>query len=334
MLLKKCCYILLVSFLMMVNINFHGYAIEEQVIIEQNKKELVTGEQTKNEEAENSPDAGIIENYEYSSVVGKLRNKNTKIRLDAVKELSIRGTEEVVSFLVNALEDSEIEIRLESIVALEKIGGEEAIRGIVEKGLKGNNEKVRLAAINSLVKISGRSAISSLKKQLLIEKNSRIRFHIINLFAIIGNDDVIPILVKCLRDSNLKIQLITIKTLALIGTPLAVSALINCLENEENKEEVSIAIVNTLGIIHSRDAVPVLIRMAAFGGKSEISAAAVESLGIIGDKRAMPVLNELLFYGNVRFERSIKEAISKILKINALIKLKKRKNLRKKENSF
>ena len=322
MLLKRKLGVTSISFLMVMNVVFCGYTIERDV-----EKQGIT-EQDK--ETQDIADVKVKNKPEYSGLIEKLQDKKTKIRLDAVRELNRIGKEEIVCFLVDALGDRKIGIRLESIDALGKIGGEEAIEGIIKKGLTDKDKKVRLTAINSLVRIAGRSAIFPLKEHLLIEKDSKIRFRIINIFAIIGNDDVVPVLVESLNDSSLKNRLIAVNTLAIIGTPLTVSALANSLENEVNREEVLLSIIKTLGTIRSRDSVPVLIRMAAIRGKSEINTAAVESLGIIGDKRGIPVLNELLVYGDKRLRETVREAISKILKKNALIKLRKRKSLQKK----
>ncbi|MCK4532895.1 HEAT repeat domain-containing protein [bacterium] len=322
MLLKGKLGVMLISFLVVMNVVFCGYAIEgdeeKQVITEQGEK------------TQDIADVEIKNKPEYSGLIEKLRDKKTKIRLDAVRELNRIGKEEIVCFLIDAIGDRKGVIQLESIAALGEIGGREAVDAIIEKGLTDKNKKVRLAAVNSLVRITGRSAIFPLKEHLLIEKDSKIRFRIINIFAVIGNDDVVSVLIESLNDSSLKNRLIAVNTLAIIGTPLAVSALANSLENEVNREEVSLSIIKTLGTIRSRDSVPVLIRMAAIRGKSEINKAAVESLGIIGDKRAIPVLNELSGYGDIRLRETVKEAINKILTKNALIRLRKRRSLQNK----
>ncbi len=320
--LKRKLGLTVISFLMVMNIVFYGYTIEEDV-----EKHVITEQ---DEETQDIADVEIKNKSEYSGLIERLRDKKTKIRLAAVRELNRIGKEEIVCFLVDALSDRKVGIRLESIAALGKIGGKEAVEGIVKKGLTDKNKEVRLIAINSLVKIAGRSAIFPLKEHLLIEEDSKIRFRIINIFAVIGNDDVVPVLVESLNDSSLKNRLIVVNTLAIIGTPLTVSALANSLENEVNREEVSLSIIKTLGTMRSRDSVPVLIRMAAMRGKTEINTAAVESLGIIGDKRAISVLNELLVYGDIRLRETVREAINKILTKNALIKLRKRKSLQKK----
>lgn len=314
MLFKKK-WLVFLSFLIVINVGFYGYGIEET-----EKKQV----EQENIQSRKEPQGRKIKKPGFGDIIEKLNNKKTKLRLSAVQELGRIGTGEVVPFLIKVLDDRKVVVRLAGVEALEKIGGEEAIKGLV-KALNDKNKKVRLFSVNSLVRIAGKQAIPSLKRRLSIEKDRKIRFSIVNVFAAIGDDEVVSVLVEALRDPDIKIRLISVNTLAVIGTPLAVAALANSLESGLNKEKISIAIIDTLGVIHSRDAVPVLIRIAKNSPKSKVRLAAIKSLGNIEDKRAIPVLNELLTCGDKELNEPVSRAIRKILKRNALLILKKQR---------
>lgn len=95
----------------------------------------------------------------------------------------------------------------------------------------------------------------------------------------------------------------------------AVEVLTNGLK--EKDLEFRLAIINILGIIRNKTAVPALIKILDDDTRPEIRTAIIRTLGEIGDRRALPILNELGYRGGKEIQPAAKESILKIVEKNA-----------------
>ncbi|MEQ8221265.1 MAG: HEAT repeat domain-containing protein [Candidatus Eremiobacterota bacterium] len=107
------------------------------------------------------------------TVVKNLKSNSPVIRACAVKALGYMGNKDVVPDLISAMNDSDIQVRMNGAISLGSLGDSRALDVLI-KALKDDYKYVRLEAANALLYIGDRRAIAPLKEALSIEGDEEV----------------------------------------------------------------------------------------------------------------------------------------------------------------
>jgi HEAT repeat protein len=131
-----------------------------------------------------------------------LRDEHFFVRSIAAKLLADLGDPAHVEVLLERLErDADPLVRQRSAEALERLGGEAAIRGLV-LGLGDPMQQVRLAAARGIRALDPTAATTELARLALEDPIWEIRVQAVSALGATGDPSIRPVLEKCLEDPH------------------------------------------------------------------------------------------------------------------------------------
>ena len=208
-----------------------------------------------------------------------LKDKDTKVRMNAASALGEIGDKSAIPLLKEALKDKSESVKIYAAMALYRIGDKSAIP-LLKESLKDKDMKARMYAAMALGKIGDKSAIPLLKEALK-DKDTVVRMYAARALGEIGDKSAIPLLKEALKDKNVSVRVWASSALGKIGDKSAIPLLKEALKNKDTG-----------------------IRMYA-----------ASALGEIGDKSAISLLKEALKDKNSRITVNAVRSLMKISKI-------------------
>jgi HEAT repeat protein len=233
------------------------------------------------------------------NAVSQLKDKNPDVRKVSIRSLRSIGNPIANKFLLEALNDSVREVRIEAAIAISDLN---AVSGLIE-ALYEDNENVNNQAIAALSAI-GVASIGSLLP-LLYQDNKRIRKNAINILGRIRSPGTVHELIIILQDNDDEVRKQAALALGQIGTP-AVSSLLGTLKDKNKQARADATFA--LGMIKGGGERVVLGLCEALTDKQEdveVRYSAARSLGQIGLPEAIPkllsVLSDNTIESNIRY---------------------------------
>lgn len=177
--------------------------------------------------------------------------------------------------------------------ALGKIGNEQAISGLIRL-LNNSDPTLQWSAANALGKTGSRKAIPALLK-LAEDTESSSRGSAVEALGKLGSDQVIQTSNNLLKDPKFYIRESAVQALCEIGSDQAIQVLINW--SKDSNPSVRTNVAQALGKIASKQAVQVLINLLK-DSNSHVRASAAHELGRILSEQSIPELTEALNYSD------------------------------------
>lgn len=248
----------------------------------------------------------------------------SSVRFSIAFALGKIGDSKINSILVEELFNAGEEDWLRITVALEKLANEDTVLALIEKIRNGSTED-RDRGIYTLEKIGDKVAIPALKE--ILENTNEwclTRAAAAEALGIIGDNSILPILIRFLYDEDVFVRSGCVKALGNFGSDYVIDILLKILDNGDYRDRQPA--IYALGSIGSEKAVPKLcsileeninlddsINIDKDEGENDIKAAqlaiknrlinlnkkslrvpAIRALGEIGSEKAIPVLVLLL----------------------------------------
>lgn len=239
-----------------------------------------------------------------------LRSDNAATRDRAVQQLSQYDIHLTESYLLTALEDPALEVRLDAARALGVGRSERAVPTLIE-WLGDAETKIRIAAADALGAIGGPAARSALTRSLG-DADHAVRQRAVHALGGIGrrgDASVVIALLPRLSDDKADVRRETVQQLEAIADRRAVIPLVAAFS--DNHPEVRKAAVRAVGRFADASVVPALLRLLR-DPTEEVRSAAVSSLGQIGSASAIGALSDLLSSGTDVFRSKVAYSLGQI----------------------
>jgi len=162
-----------------------------------------------------------------------LFNTDPEIRKVAARKLGKSGHPSASNYLIDALEDSDEEVRLESIKALGKLRNLDSLPILIITLL--NDDFWMTSAAQEAIADFGPSAIPSISKSIVSE-NDTLRYYLVELLGEIKDENSESLLINALNDPDTAVKEKAIESLANVGTDNAFNPLITTLNNETDRK--------------------------------------------------------------------------------------------------
>ncbi|NET56012.1 MAG: NACHT domain-containing protein [Symploca sp. SIO2E6] len=252
--------------------------------------------------------AGVTKSDEaIPELINALEESNSEVRKKAVESLGEIGLNTAVTALINVLEDSDFEVRMSAADALGKIGSNTAITALINV-LEDSDFEVRMTAADALGKIGSNTAITALIN-VLEDSDFEVRMTAADALGKIGSDTAVNALINTLKDSDFEVRMSAADALGKIGSDIAVNALIQDLEYFDC--DVGSSALYSLSEIGSDTAVTSLIN-ALEQSDFEARMSAAYALSEIGSDAAVTALINALEHSNFEVRASAADALGKV----------------------
>ena len=187
------------------------------------------------------------------------KKTRSSIKQNIIKALGNTRSEEVIPSLIQALNDSNANVRQAAAAALGKTRSEEAIPVLI-RTLNDPKTNVCQAAAAALGEIGSKKAIPELVQAFNNPRfsNSIVQIRLIKALGKTKSEEAIPMLIQILNDSSWNLRRIAVTALGEIGSEEAISALVQALNN--SSFNLRLDIIEALGKIGSKEAIPALMQ--------------------------------------------------------------------------
>ncbi|MGI5992664.1 MAG: HEAT repeat domain-containing protein [Methanosarcina sp.] len=252
--------------------------------------------------------ASMLGNFESEQVFGKviklLDSRDPTTRANAVAVFEYLQDPDAVPYLVEMLDDGASEVRKEAAFALGFYNKpEEAVR--IEQplinALADSEPEVKEAAVRSLGRIKSKESIPYLE-ELLQDNNQNLQIAAIEALGKIGEPEAVDALTPLLENKKWKVRTEVVVALVEIGGPEAVNSLISLLGDENYRVRQGAA--EGLGKFGDQRAVEPLLKALETERERDVRAAEVRALGELGGPEAIEGLRrintDMEEYWNVR----------------------------------
>ena len=235
---------------------------------------------------------------------------NPALRVGAVQSLAGYDINLTETYLLGALVDPALEVRLAAARALGAGRSRRAVAPLIE-WLGDIEPKVRIAAAEALGDIGGPQASAALARSLG-DPDHGVRqraVHAIGTIGQRGDAAAVIALLPRLSDDKADVRRETVEQLEAIGDRRALIPLVAAFA--DNHPEVRKSAVRAVGRFGDASVVPALLRLLR-DPSEDVRSAAVGSLGAIGSAEAIGALSELLSTGTDLFRSKVAYALGQI----------------------
>jgi HEAT repeat protein/DNA polymerase III delta prime subunit len=165
------------------------------------------------------------------AAISALLQVNKKMHRNAAKALDNISSEVAIPGLLQAMEDSDRDVRRIAAEALGKFGSEVAIPGLLQ-AMEDSDRDVRRIAAEALGKFGSEVVISGLL-QMMKYSNRDVCKIATEVLGKIGSKKAIPSLLQAMEDSDRDVRRIAAEALGKIGSEEAIPALLQAIKNSD-----------------------------------------------------------------------------------------------------
>lgn len=282
---------------------------------------------------------GMIGEKVFDKVNHLLKNENYNLRLYATMTLGEIRDKRAIHPLLSIIENKkdELELRRAAIIALGSVGGEKVVDYLIK--FLGYDELSK-AASRELIKI-GEPAIIPLIAMLnsqnpIVLNNVKealiaigkpavphlivaldhyepvIRKNSINILSVTANKEIIPFIIKKLKDPSESVRIAAATALGKLGDESVVIPLLNIVNSQSGL--LRLEAVRSIGLIGKNageKAVDILLNVVR-SETGEIQRETISALGKIGSNKATPILLGLLGKANLEITSALIDALGEI----------------------
>ncbi|MDJ0659558.1 MAG: HEAT repeat domain-containing protein [Crocosphaera sp.] len=254
-----------------------------------------------------------------NSLIQALSNSDSQVRCIAEKALGKIGNEAAVNALIQALSDSNINVRSSAAYELGNIGNQVAVNPLIQ-ALTDSEPVVRDHAAFALGKIGDEAAVNPLIQALtdpdLFSSFWEWKASIVEALGKIGSEAAVNPLIQALTDRDpfsafWECKSSIVEALGKIGSEAAVNPLIQTLTDPDDFVVISSVVKALIRIIGNEAAVNLLIQ-ALSDYNSNIRYSAAYALGKIGNQEAVNLLIQALTDSNSWVRRCAAKALGDI----------------------
>ncbi|MDI6641361.1 MAG: HEAT repeat domain-containing protein [Elusimicrobiota bacterium] len=215
------------------------------------------------------------------------REKNPELRGLIQKAIVEVSDNDVLDFLIRALKDKNLSVRISVINAIEKLKAKELLSELAQSLVVEKNSKLKIAILTTIKSFGDKSALPGLHSALLSEKSIEIKLAIINVLKEFQDESSIPTLFQCLKFGDEILRLESEEMLSKLSGPKSIDYFLDA-SKDENIVVRSYA-MKVVKEFPTGKALPMLL-VAVNDKDIYIRRDAVVVLGILGDKSAIPPL--------------------------------------------
>lgn len=239
-----------------------------------------------------------------------LSSEDVAARREAVQQLAAYDITLTERYLLTALEDKVLDVRLDAARALGRGGSERAVSPLVE-WLSDPEVRIRVAAAEALGEIGGPQAKAALTRSLG-DLDHGVRQRAVRALGAIGkrgDASVVTALLPRLTDDKADVRREAVEQLEALADRRALIPLVTAFA--DNHPEVRKSAVRAVGRFGEDSVVPALLRLLR-DPSEEVRSAAVGSLGSVGSPQAIGALSDVLSSGNDQFRSKVAYALGQI----------------------
>ncbi len=239
-----------------------------------------------------------------------LNDEDIKVRASAIIAMGKTGDKEAGEYLIQTLENkSEVEwLRGCAAIALGRLSGEEVISPLIN-ALQDDSNTVLRAVISALGDAGCVLAIPHLKE--ILEDGSKEELHplTVTILGLLGGHNITPTLLRALESSNNQVRVRAAIALRELRTEKAVLPFIGLMKDGD--ECLRGIAASSLGLTGDKRAVEVLIKALDDNAES-VRGIAASSLGCLGDSRVVLILEKALEDKSNLVRKQAAAALSKL----------------------
>ena len=160
------------------------------------------------------------------------KSSNEEVRVRALLAMTRLGDQRSLPVLIQSLDSDSEAVRRQAIVALGKLDSPAAIKELGSRLLSDKNVQVREAAARAIARPGRTEVIRLLQKAL--GDDSHVRCQVIRSLAIVGGDDVVPIVALGLADAAPDVRVEAIHALVKLDATSETSAIAERLNDHDS----------------------------------------------------------------------------------------------------
>ncbi|MGB3241715.1 MAG: HEAT repeat domain-containing protein [Candidatus Omnitrophota bacterium] len=239
-------------------------------------------------------------------VIRRLRDRDTRVRQEAARTLSVIGTQKAVDPLKRLLNDRDTNVRFNALMALTKIAPKQE-KELFITTLNDYDPRIRMVAIIALGKLKARDAVPYLS-QLVQDYDPAVRMQLAKAFGRIGSKECLQPLFWLMGDPDPNVSILAVENISRLNIPEAETPLIEAAYNPDSRV-ASIAILS-LGRRNS----PKALEIAKENLDDEhmsVRLACIEVIGRNGDEGDRQMLEPLLEAESSQVRQKAREVLQR-----------------------
>ncbi len=205
----------------------------------------------------------MVKNYENNAIsflIEKYKNENDwKVRKSIIEKVGTLNKEDAVYFLLEAMQDNDVEVKKTAIVYLGKVSilPNKALKPLFEQ-LKFRNAEINDILINLIVKIVKKGDIHDILEFKQID-NININRAIPIILGKIGSKEVKQYIIDFLHDDNAIVRKNAVEASKNVFDTDDIDILVKMLDDDNN--DVKVSVIDVLGSIQSEKIIKPLFEM-------------------------------------------------------------------------
>jgi len=242
-------------------------------------------------------------------------NDNDFVRFSAIKSLGKIGDESCVRNLINVLDDTLCEIKIEAAHSIMNIESHNSITEII-KLLDDRDPYVRKEVEPILDRMISKETYLFFIESLMKNKSPNIRIYSAKALGILGDKSAIPVLITSLKDKNEEVRAEIFKSLSILIDKTAVFNICFVLNDKDKK--IREYVINSLSNLGDPKCIPFLIDRLSIEKDNQLLNLIYKTIIKISDRSVSNFLSNGLKNRNRYVRLCSVESINK-LKLNELL---------------
>jgi hypothetical protein len=185
---------------------------------------------------------------------------DARIKVELISSVGQRNITAGVAALLETADDSDRNVRIESLRVLKVVAGPEHLPALVELLIKAKSSSDRAEAVKTIAAVAHRIEDKNRQAEAVLAvlpsvKEVPGRCSLLNVLGRIGDNSALPVLTAALKDENVEIQTAAIRALADWPTPEPLDELMKIAADSGNKVHRVLALrgfVRLLGLASGR----------------------------------------------------------------------------------
>jgi HEAT repeat protein len=193
-------------------------------------------------------------------ILATIPKADAQIKVELIGSVGQRNITAGVATLLETANDSDRNVRIESLRVLKVVAGPEHLPALVGLLIKAKSPSDRTEAEKTVAAVAHKLEDKSRQAESVLTalptvKETAARCSLLNVLGRIGDNTALPVLIDSLKDENVEIQTATVRALADWPTPEPLDELLKITESSSSKVHRILALrgfVRLLGLVSDR----------------------------------------------------------------------------------